>query len=126
MGSGWGSPLTIAVESQRIIVSFDPYLAYDLQPPVRFIYPLDGREAQNQQVLGFTTTRFTSRAAWQGGVLTTTDHVPVPPEVAGPAGKAEVRRRLTLSADTLVIETTRVGVAGAPTVTTRSTYTRGR
>jgi hypothetical protein len=50
----------------------------------------------------------------------------VPPEVAGPGVTAQVRRRLLLVADSLVIETTRVGLAGAPAVTSRSAYTRRR
>jgi hypothetical protein len=94
---------------------------------VSLAYPVDGSEAENRITLGFTTTVFTSRAAWQDSILTITDRMPVPPEVAGPGVLAEVRRVLTLTApDTLVIETTRAGVAGAPTVTSRSTYTRKR
>jgi len=127
MGSGWGSPLTIVVEPTRLIATFNPYSAYDLQPTVSLTYPVDGSEARNQINLGFTTTVFTSRAAWQDGTLTATDWLPVPPEVAGPGVTALVRRTLTLrSTDTLMIETTRVGIADAPTVTSRSTYTRSR
>jgi hypothetical protein len=126
MGSGWGSPLVLTLEPSRLVVGFNPFSTYDLQPVVTFNYPFGGADATNQEELGFTVTVFTSRAAWDGTTLTTTDRVPVPPEVGGPGLMAEVRRRLTLSADTLVIETTRVGVAGAPTVVSRSTYTRSR
>lgn len=126
MGSGWGSPLTIGIESTRVFVRFDPYLAYDLQPAVELTYPLSGGDARNQVYLGHSATPFTSRAGWQDGALMTVDLFPVPLEVAGPGVTAEVRRRLTVASDTLRIETTRVGVAGAPTVTSRSIYLRQR
>lgn len=126
MGSGWGSPLMLTVEPSRLVVVFNPYSAYDLQPVVTLAYPLGSGEAENRVDVGFAVTVFRSRAAWEGTALTTTDYVPAPPEVAGAGVRAEVRRRLTVAADTLVIETTRVGVAGAPTVTSRTIYTRSR
>lgn len=127
MGSGWGSPLTIRVEPARVLVAFNPYLAYDLQPPVELVYPLGAAAAHNAEDLGYAATRFSSRSAWRGDTLTTTDEFPVPPEVARAGMMAKVHRTLTVvRADTLVIETTRDGVGGAPTVTTRTTYVRRR
>ena len=127
MGSGWGSPFTFAQDARGVTITFNPYSAYDLQPLEHLAYPTDGSEARNREELADATTVFTSRAAWQGDALATTDRVPVPPEVAGPGVMAEVRRTITLVArDTLRVETTRVGVAGAPTVTTRTTYARSR
>lgn len=125
MGSGWGSPLTLTQRGNRLIVEYPFFSAYDLQAPLHYEFPLDGSEAENDVTIGPTRTRILGRTTRQGGTLVLVTRQPVPPEVAGPGVMAEVRRELSLpSPDTLLIVTTRVGVAGAPTTVVRTTYGR--
>lgn len=42
MGSGWGSPLTFTQRADSLIVEYVLFTAYDLQPPIRFAFALDG------------------------------------------------------------------------------------
>src|SRR6185503_16050349 len=41
MGSGWGATITIAQETNRLSVEYTIFSRYDLQPPLKFTYPLD-------------------------------------------------------------------------------------
>lgn len=121
MGSGWGSPITIRQDLGALVVEYAHFSAYDLQPPLRFTYSLDGSESRNAVMIGHTTALQHSRAAWRDRTLMITTEFPAP--VAG--GRVEVRQALTLeSADTLVVETTRASLDGAPPSVTRTTYAR--
>lgn len=123
MGSGWGSTITIAQDAQRFSLEYAFFSRYDLQPPLRFTYALDGSESRNAVTLGRGEQVEVSRARWDGPalIITTLHHV------AG-SGRAkpftaEVTRRLTLeSPATLVVEVSRAGVLGGPSSTTRSIY----
>jgi len=127
MGSGWGSPLAISQQPNSLTVQFQPFSAYDLNPPIRLVYALDGSESLNGLMLGHSESTVRSRAAWAGDVLVITTHYPAPAGAGGAALATEVRQSLTLDAPTVLrIETTRAGVsagvsAGAAS-TTRSTY----
>src|SRR6185503_2950141 len=46
MGSGWGSTITIAQRADSMIVSYQFFSAYDLQPPVRLAFRMDGGESR--------------------------------------------------------------------------------
>jgi hypothetical protein len=52
MGSGWGSPITIAQDATRLTVEYTVFSRYDLQPPLTFTYPLDGSEGRNTVMMG--------------------------------------------------------------------------
>ena len=65
MGSGWGSPLTIRLDGGTLVVDYPHFSAYDLQPPIRLTYALDGSESRNSVMLGHTTTPQRSRVAWR-------------------------------------------------------------
>jgi hypothetical protein len=123
-GSGWGSPLTIRQQDNTLVVGYAHFAAYDMQPPLRFTYALDGSESRNAQMIGHTTAIQSSRAEWrdQTLVIVTTYGANAPHDVKG-----EVRQALSLeSPQTLVIETTRPGTGNAPPSVTRTTYTKNQ
>ena len=126
MGSGWGSTITIAQNAQRLTVEYAFFSRYDLQPPLRFVYALDGSETRNLVAMGRGEQIELSRARWEGTalVITTTHHV------TGHGGSkpfiVEVTRKLTLeSPSTLVLDVSRGGVLGGAPSTTRSIYRKG-
>jgi hypothetical protein len=124
MGSGWGSPLTITQTGERLNVVFDFFIAYDLQPKVRYAYALDGSASKNIVPVGPTETVTRSTASWEGAVLVITTSFPAPPGVSAPPGALELRQSLALDATgRLVIEARRRGANGAVN-TVVSTYTR--
>jgi hypothetical protein len=122
MGSGWGSPLTLRQQSDRLVVEYAFFSTYDLQPRLRFTFALDGSESRNAVMIGHSESVLRSRAVWRDSTLVITTVYRVP----GGAGETtEVRQALTLeSPASLVIETTRTGVAGTAPVVTRTIYAR--
>ncbi len=124
MGSGWGTPLTIAQTADHLSVVFDFFIAYDLQPKVRFGYALNGAATKNIVPVGPMETATQSTVNWEGATLVITTTFPAPQGVAAPPGSTELRQSLTIDANgRLVIEARRRGANGtANTVTT--TYTR--
>jgi hypothetical protein len=126
MGSGWGSPLTIAQDATRISVEYVVFSRYDLQPPLTFTYPLDGSVGRNTVVMGRGEQVESSKARWEGQTLVITTTLDVVDRGAGKPFTAEVTRKLSLeSPTTLVVEVTRPGVLGGPASTTRSIYRKG-
>jgi hypothetical protein len=123
MGSGWGSPLTIAQRTDSLVVEFPYFSDYDLQPPLRFAYALDGSESRNGVMIGHATSLQRSRLLWQDGALTISTVYPAPAGAAA-GGSVEVRQTLSLESPTsLVLTTTRVR-SGAPAIVTRTAYTK--
>jgi len=124
MGSGWGSPLTMTQTADRLTVVFDFFIAYDLQPKVRYAYALDGVASKNVVPVGPMETPTRSTANWDGAVLVITTTFPAPPGVNAPPGSTELRQLLSLDANgRLIIEAMRRGAAGTAN-TVVSTYTR--
>lgn len=122
MGSGWGSPLTIRQTSTALVVEYAHFLVYDMQPPIRLRYALDGSDSANTLMLSHAEATQHSRAAWQLNSLVISTPVPVP----GSSDRVEVRQVLSLeSPTTLVIETTRSALGGRPPSVTRERYSRG-
>jgi hypothetical protein len=104
MGPGWGAPLTIGQTSDSLVVQFPQFSAYDLQPPLRYRFALDGSESRHVVMISHAESVQRSRASWQGATLT------IVTTVQGPAGVGEtqVQRVLSLApTGELVIETTR-------------------
>jgi hypothetical protein len=121
MGSGWGSPLTITQRADSLIVQYELFSSYDLQPPIRFAYPINGAEARNRVNIGHAEVVQRGRIAWQGNTLVITTLHPLP----SGSGTEDVRQVLTLGSPTsLLVETTRAGVMGGPTTTTRTRFAR--
>lgn len=123
MGSGWGSPLTIAQTAQQLVVEQARFSRYDLQPSLRLVYALDGSETRNAVMIGHTTAVQVSRAAWDGQALRITTSYPSVDPASGKAFTTEVTQRLSLASQTaLVVEVTRTGALGGRTTTTRTVY----
>lgn len=123
MGSGWGSPLTIAQDAKRLRVEYVVFSRYDIQPPLVFTYPLDGSEGRNTVDMGRGDQMESSKAQWSGPslVITTTFHVS--DRAAGKPFTMNITRKLTLESPTsMIVEVTRDGVLGGASTTTRSVY----
>ena len=123
MGSGWGSTITIAQDASRLTVEYAFFGRGDMQPPMRFIYALDGSETKNTVMMGQGMQVQSSRSVWDGDKLAvTTRHTFTNPETRKPE-IAEVKHVLSLESPTsLVVEVTRSGVLGGPTTTTKTVY----
>ena len=123
MGSGWGSTITIAQDATRLSVEYAVFSRYDLQPPLKFTYPLDGSIGRNAVMLGRGEQIEWSAAQWTGQTLVITTTFDVNDRRAGKPFTAQLTRTLSLdSPTTLVVEATRAGVLGGPASTTRSIY----
>jgi hypothetical protein len=126
MGSGWGNVLTITQDAKSFIVEYVFFSRYDLQPPLRFTYPLDGSEARNAVMLGRGEQVESAKAAWSGSTLILTTTSRVDDRSVGKPFTVEVTRKLSLeSPATLIVEVTRAGVLGGAATTTRSVYRKG-
>ena len=125
MGSGWGATLTMAHRPDSLVIEYDFFSAYDLQPRVRLAYVLDGSESRNGVMIGHAESVQRSTVSWQGSALVITTRTPAPAGEDGRATTSEVRHALTLEpTGSLAVETTRVGVFGGPTTATRVVYTK--
>jgi hypothetical protein len=123
MGSGWGATLTITQDTRQLVVEYAVYSRYDLQPPLKFTYPLDGAETRNTVNMGRGDQVESSRARWDGQALIITTTIHVAERGAGKPFTTEMTRKLSLeSPTTMIVEVTRAGVLGGPASTTRAVY----
>jgi hypothetical protein len=126
MGSGWGATINVEHDANRLSVEYDVFSRYDLQPPLKLIYPLDGSEGRNTVMLGRGEQSESSRAQWDGPKLILVTTVRVSDRAAPKPFTFELRRTLWLeSPTTMLVEVTRSGVLGGPSSTTRSIYRKG-
>jgi hypothetical protein len=125
-GSGWGTSMMIAQDTGRLVVESPYFSRYDMQPPLRYVYALNGAETTNTVMLGQGMQAQRSRVAWNGPVLViTTLQLVRNPAGSGDSLRVEVTQRLSLDSPTqLVVETTRPGVLGGSASTTRTIYTK--
>ena len=123
MGSGWGSTLTITQDANRLTVEYAFFTRGDMQPPLKFVYALDGSETRNSVMMGRGVQQQVSKAAWDGdSLLINTIHTFTNPATSKPMTQ-EVRQKLSLKPPaSLVVETTRPGVLGGPSSTTTTVY----
>ena len=123
MGSGWGSNITITQDAQRLTVEYLFFARGDMQPPLKFVYALDGSESRNSVMMGRGIQVQTSKARWDGDQLViTTVHTFAHPET-GQQMISEMKQTLSLEAPgRLTVETARSGVLGGPPSTTRVIY----
>ena len=123
MGSGWGSPLTITQDAKQLVVEQTLFGRGDMQPPLRFVYALDGTETRNTVMIGHASQTRVSRAAWDGQTLQITTSYPAVDPDSGKPFTTEVTHRVSLASPTsLVIEVTRGAALGGQPTTTRSVY----
>src|SRR5688572_10291608 len=125
MGSGWGSTITITHAANQLVIEQPVFSRYDLQPPLKFVYTLDGSESRNTVMAGHETQTRVSRAAWAGQ---TARIVTIYPGIDPDSGKpfsTEVTQQLSLAEPgQLIIETLRRGALGGRDITTRTVYVR--
>lgn len=123
MGSGWGSPITIAQDARTLRVEYAFFSRYDAMPSLKFTYPLDGSEGRNIVSMGRGEQVESSRARWDGQALVITTTSRVSDRGAAKPFTVEVTRKLSLeSPSTLIVDVTRAGVLGGAATTTRSVY----
>jgi hypothetical protein len=123
IGSGWGSTVTLTQNATQLVVEFAFFARGDLQPPVKFVYALDGSETTNTVMMGRGIQVQRSRARWNGDALVmTTAYGFADPQTGKPA-TAQVTRTLTLASPTsLVVDTVAEGVLGGPASTAKTSY----
>ena len=123
MGSGWGSNVTITQDARRLRVEYEFFTPDDMQPPLIFVYALDGTETENSVMMGRGRQVQVSKTEWVGDRLViTTRHTFKHPET-GQTITSEVKQKLSLeSPDLLIVEAERSGVLGGPPFTTRTAY----
>jgi hypothetical protein len=124
MGSGWGSPITIAQEAGKLTVTYVFFGRGDLQPPLKFVYALDGSETRNSVMMGRGTQEQRSKTRWDGDALVITTLYDFIDPSTQKTMTAEVRQTLSLdsSGAALTVETFRAGVLGGPSATTTTVY----
>jgi hypothetical protein len=123
MGSGWGSPLTITQSARQLVVEQVLFGRGDMQPPLRFVYALDGTETKNTVMIGHAAQTRVSRAAWEGQILQVTTTYPAVDPDSGKPFTIEVTHRLSLASPTsLVIDVTRGAALGGQPTTSRALY----
>jgi hypothetical protein len=123
MGSGWGPTITVAQDASHLTVEYLFFARGDLQPPLKFVYALDGSESKNSVMMGRGIQVQTAKTAWESDkLIITTVHVFENPANGQPM-MIEVKQILALESPTvLIVETTRGGVFGGPPSTTRTAY----
>ncbi|HEX2454730.1 MAG TPA: hypothetical protein VHI99_13580 [Vicinamibacterales bacterium] len=123
MGSGWGAEITITQTAATLTLERAQFSQYDMQPPMRLTYALDGSESRNTINMGRGPQELVSRASWQeASLVITTSHRFNNPQ-NGKAETIEVKQVLSLDdSGSLVIATTRSGVLAGPPATSATTY----
>jgi hypothetical protein len=123
MGSGWGGEITITQEASQLTVERAQFSHYDLQPPMRLTFALDGSESRNTINMGRGPQEIVSKAVRQeNSVVITSSYRFEAPQGAG-TETIEVRQVFSLDASgSLVITTTRGGLGGGPSSASTTTY----
>ena len=123
MGSGWGPNITITQDASRLTVEYVFFARGDMQPPLKFVYALDGSETKNSVMMGRGIQAQTSKTSWEGDKLVITTAHTFGRHETGQPMTSEVKQTLSLeSPASLIVETTRSGVLGGPPSTTRTAY----
>jgi hypothetical protein len=125
MGSGWGADITVTQDAATLAIEYPQFGRYDMQPPLKFVYTLNGSESRNTINMGRGPQEQVSRAAWDGNrLIITTRYTFTPARDATPMTN-EVTQILSLAAPaSLVVDTTRSGAMGGPPLTTKTIYKR--
>jgi formylglycine-generating enzyme required for sulfatase activity len=122
-GSGWGDRITVTQDAAQLVVQWAFFVRSDLQPPLKFVYALDGTQTKNTIMMGRGLQSQTSTATWNGETLIiSTIHAFA---LDGKPMTSEVRQTLSLESPArLIVETMRGGAAGGPATTNRTAYRR--
>ena len=113
MGNLWGSPLTITQRADSVIFEFPFFGTYDLQPPIRYAFALNGSTSTNTIILshGSVNTTGTAQITGHPETLSVTMRYPTPAGVPG-NGYVEVTRIFSRSSPTTLNLETRFGATG--------------
>ena len=123
MGSGWGDEITITQNASRLTVERAQFSQYDMQPPMRLTYALDGSESRNTINIGRGPQEIVSKAVRQDGSLVITSSYRFTLPEGARTETIEMKQVFSLDASgSLVITTTRGGLGGAPPSTSTTTY----
>ena len=125
MGSGWGADIILTQDAATLTLEYTPFVRYDMQPPIRFVYQLNGTESRNTINMGRGPQEQVSKTVWNGNklVITTVQSFTAPSKKTSETLTSQTTQVLSLeSPATLVVETTRSGVMGGPSSTTKSVY----
>ena len=132
-GSGWGQAFSIRQDDDTLTVERAFFTRPDLQPALKLRYSLDGTEIRNEILMGRGIQELVTTAMWNDKELVLTTELEFPDPESDRLLTTRVTRTLSLERPppgrdawppSLVIETTRDGVAGGPASTTRTVYTR--
>jgi hypothetical protein len=129
MGSGWGSDITLRQDATTLTIEYAPFARSDMQPPLKFMYLLNGSESRNTINMGRGPQEQRSTTTWDGSKLVITTVHSFKASQSGGSGElmtSETRHVLSLESPTqLMVETTRSGVMGGQPSTTKTAYRRG-
>lgn len=122
-GTGWGPSITVTQDSARLVVEYPFYGRYDMQPPLRFVYALNGSETKSALMVGQGKAEQVARATWDGATLVLNTTYITPHPSGRDQLRTEVVQRIRLdSPTTLTVETTRSAVLGGAPSTTTTIY----
>jgi hypothetical protein len=123
MGSGWGPTITVTQDAARLTVEYAFFARGDMQPPMKFVYALDGSETTNTVMMGRGIQAQRSRTEWNGEKLVITTVHTFPDPASGKTVTTEVKQILSLeSPASLGVETIRSGALGGQPTTSRTVY----
>jgi hypothetical protein len=99
------------------------FSTYDIQPPMRLTYALDGSESRNTINMGRGPQEIRSRAVYQDGALVITSSYPFPAPDGSRTETIELKQELSLDASgSLVVTTTLGALAGGSPSTAITIY----
>ena len=52
MGSGWGADITLTQDATTLAIEYAQFARNDMQPPLKFVYRLNGSESQEHHQHG--------------------------------------------------------------------------
>jgi hypothetical protein len=123
MGAGWEPEISITQDATTLAIEFATYGRYDMQPPTRLVYRLDGSESTNTRNTGRGPQEQISKAAWDRTRLTLTTVRTFRDDASGKPATITTTQTLSLeSPGTLVVETTHGAAMGGKPLTSRSVY----
>jgi hypothetical protein len=123
LGSGWGPSITITQDVNRLVVEYAFFEQREMQPPLSFVYALDGSETTASIMMGRGIQTQTSSALWDGASLVIRTRHPFENPVTDEPMTSVVRRTISLESPTsLIVVTERQGVLGGSSSTTRTVY----
>jgi hypothetical protein len=64
--AGWGPDITVTQDAKTLTIQVAQFSRSDMQPPMKFVYRLDGSERRNTINMGRGPQEQVSRATWEG------------------------------------------------------------